>query len=114
YVRIAPHEERYFSFGRFLRGLFSLDPAAAFRGHRSQREIMQEIRQRVRKFGDLRISIRNAQAFNLGGASVDIDFNILGPDLETLARLTEQLRTKILAMGGIADADTTLKLDKPE
>jgi len=114
YVRIAPHGERYFSLPRFLGSLVRLDPLGAFRGNYSQRDVMQELRARLRKFKDLRISVRNAPAFNIGGASVDIDFNIRGPELETLARLSEELRDKALAMGGIADADTTLKLDKPE
>ncbi len=114
YVRIAPHDGRYFSIGRFVRGVLTLDPLAAFRGNYTQRDVMQDLRKRLKKFKELRISVRNAPAFNLGGASVDIDFNIRGPELETLASLAEQLRDKALAMGGIADADTTLKLDKPE
>jgi len=114
YVKIAPHDGRYFSLTRFLGGLVRLEPLAAFRGNYTQRDVMQELRARLKKFKELRISVRNAPAFNIGGASVDIDFNIRGPELETLARLAEELRTKALAMGGIADADTTLKLDKPE
>jgi HAE1 family hydrophobic/amphiphilic exporter-1 len=114
YVKIAPHEERTWSLGRFASSLVHLDPLGSFRGNYTQRDVMQELRARLKKFRDLRISVRNAPAFNLGGASVDIDFNIRGPDLETLAKLSERLREEALAMGGIADADTTLKLDKPE
>jgi HAE1 family hydrophobic/amphiphilic exporter-1 len=113
-VLLAPHDARTFSLRRLLAGLARLDPLQALRGNVSQREVMQELRARLRQFRDLRISVRNAPSFNLGGASVDIDFNIRCPDLETLARLSEELREKALAMGGIADADTTLKLDKPE
>src|SRR5262245_26985795 len=114
YVRIAPHAERYPSITRFLGGLIRLDPAAAFRGNYTQRDVMQQLRAAVRKYPDLRISVRNAPSFNLGGAPVDIDFSIRGPDLEVLARAAETLRARMLEMGGIADADTTLKLDKPE
>jgi HAE1 family hydrophobic/amphiphilic exporter-1 len=114
YVRIKPHAERYFSFPRFLRGLLRLDPFAAFRGNYTQRDVMQALRAKFKRYGDLRISVRNAPAFNLGGAPVDIDFNIRGPDLQTLRDAAEKLRTRMLEMGGIADADTTLKLDKPE
>src|SRR4029453_15267681 len=114
YVRIAPHAERYFSLTRFLGGLIRLAPGAALRRNSTQRDVMQRLRATFRKYPDLRISVRNAPSFNLGGAPVDIDFNIRGPDLEVLARAAETLRTRMLEVGGIADADTTLKLDKPE
>jgi HAE1 family hydrophobic/amphiphilic exporter-1 len=114
YLRIAPHTERYFSPGRFVRGVLRLDPAAAFRGNYTQRDVMQALRAKFRAYPDLRISVRNAPSFSLGTAPVDIDFNLRGPDLDVLARASEALRTRMLEMGGIADADTTLKLDKPE
>jgi multidrug efflux pump subunit AcrB len=114
YVRIKPHAERYFSLPRLVRGILRLDPLAAFRGNYTQRDVMQALRAKFKRYGDLRISVRNAPAFNLGGAPVDIDFNIRGPDLQTLRDAAEKLRTRMLEMGGIADADTTLKLDKPE
>jgi HAE1 family hydrophobic/amphiphilic exporter-1 len=114
HVRLAPHEERYFSFARLVGGILRLEPLAAFRGNHTQRAVMQEVRKRLARFSELRVSVRNLPAFNLGGAPVDIDFNIRGPDLTALARYAEELRTRILAAGGIADADTTLKLDKPE
>jgi HAE1 family hydrophobic/amphiphilic exporter-1 len=114
YIQIAPHEERTFSLSRLVGGIFRGEPLAAFRGNASQREIMQDLRQRLGRFKDLRISVRNAPSFNLGGASVDIDYNLFGPDLTTLARATEDLRSTALSRPGIADADTTLKLDKPE
>ena len=114
YVRIAPHEERYFSIGRFLKGLLRLNPFTAFRGNYTQRDVMQELRAKFKKYPDLRISVRNAPSFSLGGAPVDIDFNIKGPDLDVLADAAERLRSRMLEIGGFADADTTLKLDKPE
>ena len=114
YVRIAPHEERYFSLSRLVGGILRLDPFAAFRGNYTQRDVMQALRAKFRAYPDLRISVRNAQSFNLGGAPVDIDFNLKGPELEVLADAAERLRTRILEIGGFADADTTLKLDKPE
>jgi hydrophobic/amphiphilic exporter-1 (mainly G- bacteria), HAE1 family len=114
YVRIAPHHERYFSISRLLGGIVRLHPFAAFRGNYTQRDVMQELRGKLRRYRDLRISVRNAQSFNLGGAPYDIDFNIRGPELPVLSDAAERLRTRMLEMGGIADADTTLKLNKPE
>jgi HAE1 family hydrophobic/amphiphilic exporter-1 len=113
FVRIAPHEQRVFSFTRLARGLARLDPLEALRGNYSQRELMQQVRQRMRQFRDLRVAVRNVQSFSLGGPPVDIDFSIRGPELEQLASYGEHLRQRAPEIG-LQDADTTLKLDKPE
>jgi multidrug efflux pump subunit AcrB len=114
FVRIAPSEERHFSFGRLLAGLVHLRPLAAFRGNYSQREVMTEVRRRLARFADLRPSVRNVPSFNIGGGNYDIDFTLRGPDLQALADYAERLRRRSKELGGIVDADTTLKLTKPE
>jgi hydrophobic/amphiphilic exporter-1 (mainly G- bacteria), HAE1 family len=114
FVRIAPHEERKLSIPRFLSSLVRLQPAAAFRGNYSQRDVMVALRTRLAKFRDLRCSVRNVASFNIGGGNWDIDFALRGPDLEALASYANQLREKSKEIGGIVDADTTLKLEKPE
>ena len=113
YVRIAPIEERSFSFSRLWNGLIHGRPLEAFNSNYSQRDVMQEIRTRLRKYKDLRTSVRNAQSFNIGGGGSEIDFVLRGPDLESLSKYAEQLREKAPELG-IIDADTSLKLDKPE
>jgi HAE1 family hydrophobic/amphiphilic exporter-1 len=113
YVRIAPIEERSFSVERLWHGLAHGHPLEAFQTNYSQRDVMQEIRNRLRKYKDLRPSVRNAPSFNIGGGGFDIDFNLRGPDLEALASYADQLRQRAPELG-IVDADTTLKLDKPE
>ncbi len=114
FVRIAPHEERKFSIPRFFTSLAHLHPAAAFRGNYSQRDVMVALRSRLAKFKDLRCSVRNVQSFNIGGGNWDIDFSLRGPDLQALAAYANQLREKSKELGGIVDADTTLKIEKPE
>lgn len=115
YIRIAPHEERTFSISRLLSETIHLRPWNAFRGNYSQQDVMQEIRRRLRKFAPLRIGVRNAQSFNFGpGGNFDIDFAIRGPNLNELYKYAEALRVKSTQLGGITDADTSLKLDKPE
>ena len=109
YVRLAPHAERVFSWKR----VFQWPPWRAFQGNYSQRDVVTEVRRRLKKFGDLRMAIRNPQTFSLGGPNYDIDFALLGPDLDSLAAYSEQLRKKATELG-LLDADTTLKLDKPE
>ena len=113
YVELQPHEERVFSFGRLFRELLHGRPQAAFKGNYSQQQVTQEVRQRMRKYPALRISIRGARSFNIGGSQSEIDFSLLGPDLEALNNYAEQLRRRASELG-ILDADTTLKLDTPE
>jgi HAE1 family hydrophobic/amphiphilic exporter-1 len=74
---------------------------------------MTEIRKRLSKLPDIRVSVRTLTSFRQG-APVDIDFSITGPDLATLSEFSEKLRLKAMEIPGIVDVDTTLKLDKPE
>jgi HAE1 family hydrophobic/amphiphilic exporter-1 len=113
YVRIAPHDDRIFSLTRLLKGLVTFDPGAAFRGNYSQRDVMQRIRREMRKYPDLRVSVRNVQSFNLGGGNTEIDFVIRGPELTRLSEYGEALRRRAPEIG-VIDADVTIKLDKPE
>jgi HAE1 family hydrophobic/amphiphilic exporter-1 len=112
YVRLVDIEERTFSLGRLARATLDGDPSAAFRGNFSQRDKMQQVRQIAGRFPELRASVRNLTSFRQG-APVDIDFVITGPGLETLAQISNRLRERVAEIPGIVDADTTLRLDKP-
>ncbi|MCS7033414.1 MAG: efflux RND transporter permease subunit [Phycisphaerae bacterium] len=116
YIRIAPHEERVFTFRRLFQGLLRGDPGAAWRGNYTQTDVMQKVRAVMRKYQsrDLLISVRNFPSFNLGGGNFDIDFSISGPDLEELARYSRELADRATRIGGIINVDTTLKISKPE
>jgi HAE1 family hydrophobic/amphiphilic exporter-1 len=114
FVRIEPHERRVFSISRFFRELFAGHPLRAFEGNYTQRDVMQQVRQKLRKYTDLRTQVRNAPSFNIGGGNFEIDMSIQGPDLVALERYTNELRERSLALGGIIDSDTTLKLDRSE
>src|SRR5919198_340011 len=115
YIRIAPHEERTFSAGRLWRETLNGTPLNAWRGNYTQQDVMQEVRRLLQKYAPMRVGVRNAQSFNFGaGGRFDIDFVIRGPELTQLARYAEELRTRSQTLGGIVDADTTLKLNKPE
>ena len=76
-------------------------------------DVMQDIRRRLRKFPDLRGNVRNIQSLNLGGGRGDLDLAIRGPELTALAEYGERLRLKAPEIG-IVDADSTLRLNKPE
>jgi HAE1 family hydrophobic/amphiphilic exporter-1 len=114
HVGLIPHEQRYFSIGRLLRETLDGKPMNAFRGNFTQTDVMQEARRRLKRFSDVRITVRNYAAFNIGGGNFEIDFVVKGPELESLAKYTEELRNRSRELGGILDADTTLKLNKPE
>jgi HAE1 family hydrophobic/amphiphilic exporter-1 len=110
YVRLAPHEERVFGLSR----LFSLKPLDAFKGNYSQLDVVQLVRARLRDLPGVRVSVRpSSSSISMGGPNFGIDFSILGPDLESLSKYAEELRARSTELG-LADADTTLKLDKPE
>ena len=115
YVGLVPHEARVFSLGRLASGLLRADPGAAFRDNRSQQAVMQEVRRRLGRAAgeDVRIQVRNPAGFRFAGGFIDIDFVLRGPDLDALAAYTERLRQRGDDLG-LVDADTTLKLDKPE
>jgi hydrophobe/amphiphile efflux-1 (HAE1) family protein len=115
YVRIAPHEERTFSLGRLWTETKTGHPLNAFRGNYSQQDVMLEVRKRLQKYAPMRVGVRNAPSFNFGaGGRFDIDFNLRGPDIVALAAYGDELMKRSQSLGGIVDADTSLKLNKPE
>ena len=115
YVRIAPHEERTLSFGKFWTELKNGNPLRVFKGNYTQQDVMLEVRRRLQKYAPMRIGVRNAQSFNFGaGGRTDIDFVFRGPELVALAGYADDLVERSKKLGGIVDADTTLKLNKPE
>jgi hydrophobic/amphiphilic exporter-1 (mainly G- bacteria), HAE1 family len=115
YVRIAPHEERTLSFGRLWTETKKGNPLNAFKGNYSQQDVMQEVRSRLRRFAPMRAGVRNAPSFNFGaGGRFDIDFVLRGPEIQALSDYADELVARSEKLGGIVDADTSLKLNKPE
>ncbi|MBM3785124.1 MAG: efflux RND transporter permease subunit [Acidobacteria bacterium] len=109
FVRIAPHEERTLSISRILR-----EGTGAFQGNYSQRDVMVAVRKKLARYKDLWTRVRNAPSFSLGGGNHEIDFVFRGPELLQLAKYTQELRRRAADVGGIVDADVTLKLNSPE
>jgi HAE1 family hydrophobic/amphiphilic exporter-1 len=105
-----------FGFGRIGHELANGTPWRAFYGNYSQRDVMQEIRTRLRKFPHLRTSVRNITSFNIGGGRTEIVIALRGPDIVTLVRSIEKLRdlTRSGEIPGVVDGDVGLQLDKPE
>ena len=115
YVRIAPHQERTLSFTKLWTETKKGNPFNAFKGNYTQQDVMQEVRRRLQKYAPMRSGVRNGRSFNFGaGGRSDIDFVFRGPDIVELAGYADELVARSQALGGIVDADTTLKLNKPE
>ncbi len=115
YVRIAPHEERTLSFSKLWAETKKGNPFNAFKGNYTQQDVMSEVRRRLQKYAPMRTGVRNGQSFNFGaGGRTDIDFVFRGPDIVALAGYADDLVERSEKLGGIVDADTTLKLNKPE
>jgi len=115
YVRIAPHGERTLSLTRIWTELKKGNPLQAFKGNYTQQDVMTEVRRRLQKYDPMRIGVRNSGSFNFGtGGRNDIDFVFRGPDIVALAGYADDLVERTKQLGGIVDADTTLKLNKPE
>ncbi|MCC7015077.1 MAG: efflux RND transporter permease subunit [Planctomycetes bacterium] len=114
YVRIAPHEERLFSFGRLWRETLAGRPLAAFEGNYGQSEVMTAVDGKLKRLRELRCQVRNFQTFSVGGGPFDVDFVIRGPELEGLATYAETLRERANQAGGFRGLDTSLRLNKPE
>jgi HAE1 family hydrophobic/amphiphilic exporter-1 len=115
YVRIAPHEERTLSFTKLWNETKKGNPFKVFKGNYTQQDVMQEVRSRLRKYAPMRSGVRNGRSFNFGaGGRTDIDFVFRGPDIVALAGYADELVERSEKLGGIVDADTTLKLNKPE
>ncbi|HYF14771.1 MAG TPA: efflux RND transporter permease subunit [Phycisphaerales bacterium] len=114
YVRIEPHDDRYFSLSRLWRETLRGRPLAALRGNYTQADVVQQLRRELRGFPGLAVSVRPFAAFNIGGGNFDIDLAIRGPDLKKLAEYTEAVKARSRDLGGLPDIDTTLKLDTPE
>jgi hydrophobic/amphiphilic exporter-1 (mainly G- bacteria), HAE1 family len=114
HVGLRPHEERYPSFGRAVRAVLDGRWGDVFAAPVRQLDVMQDLRRALSVHDDLRISVRNYASFNIGGGNWDVDLALRGPDLDVLAEATEALRERVPEIGGLLDADTTLKLQTPE
>ena len=114
YVRIAPHEERIFSFTRLWRETLSGQPWVAFTENTSQRDVMQQVRaglSKFHRFARLRCATCR-RSISAAATGISILF-CAGRILKRWRHYAEELRIRSKELG-IIDADTTLKLDNPE
>ena len=80
-----------------------------------QSAIMDLARAKVQAFPSLRISVDQILPVSGGGVqNVDVSYNLRGPDLQTLQQYSEDLKTRVRAMPGLRDVDSTFEGGNPE
>ena len=90
---------------------------STFLGHSrrwSQFEAMGQARRILADFPDLRAGVQLVFGLGGGGRNADIQFNMVGPDLDKLNQYSAQVIEKLRGTPGIVDLDTTLSNRKPE
>ncbi|MEY4386186.1 MAG: Multidrug resistance protein MdtB [Verrucomicrobiota bacterium] len=80
----------------------------------SQFDAMGLTRKVLAQFPDVRASVQLISNIGGAGRNYDVQFNLVGPDLDKLMGYSEQLMAKMREKRGIADVDITLANRKPE
>jgi HAE1 family hydrophobic/amphiphilic exporter-1 len=81
----------------------------------SQFDVMQDTRGILKDYPDFRAAVQDVAAVSGGGfRQVDIDLNIVGPDMEKLKQYSEEAAAWMREQGHYVDVDTSLSLQKPE
>ena len=82
---------------------------------RSQFDIMQEVRQRLRAYPELRVSVQQVSLVS-GGGFRQTPFNLIlrGPDLDRLTGYAGTLVQRLSAIPGFVDVDTAQAQRSPE
>ncbi|HND56793.1 MAG TPA: efflux RND transporter permease subunit, partial [Pirellulaceae bacterium] len=81
----------------------------------TQFAVMDEARAIMAEFPDVRNAVQDVQAFQgTGFRQVDIDLNLVGPELPRLQELSNQIADWMRKSGKFVDVDTSLSFRKPE
>lgn len=81
----------------------------------SQFDVMEDARRVMQEYADLRVAVQDVQAFQATGfRQVDVDLNLVGPDLNQLQTYANKISDWLDARGHYVDVDTSLSLRKPE
>ena len=80
----------------------------------SQFQAMGMARKILAQFPDVRSAAQLISNIGGGGRNADVQFNLVGPDLEQLSRYSEELISKLRGERGFVDVDSMLSNRKPE
>ena len=84
-------------------------------GQRLQQQMMEYVREKLKDLPEARLSVQQVNA--IGGGTfkaTQIQYEIAGADLDTLAQLSERLLDSMKTAGGFKDLDTTHEPGRPE
>lgn len=79
-----------------------------------QVEIMDEVRESLKKYDKATISVVQRQAIEVGTSAALLQINILGNDLLKLKEIAEDIKSDMIKAGGFTDIDISYKESKPE
>ncbi|MBP7950344.1 MAG: efflux RND transporter permease subunit [Verrucomicrobiales bacterium] len=68
----------------------------------------------MKQYPDIRSSVQMLSNISSGGRNSDLQFNLVGPDLESLITYADQIMAKLKQTPGLEDVDTALSNRKPE
>jgi HAE1 family hydrophobic/amphiphilic exporter-1 len=81
----------------------------------SQQDLMQKTRAFLHHFpGDIHTGVELVSSIGGNQSNAEVQYFIQGPDLDKLAKYSDELFAKMKQIPGVADADTTLRSGKPE
>jgi HAE1 family hydrophobic/amphiphilic exporter-1 len=80
----------------------------------SQFQIMDEARQRMRKYRDLTVAVQLPSVIQGSGPNRDFQYILSGPDLEQLDKYAARLVTRLKETSGVADVESSYESGKPE
>ncbi len=81
----------------------------------TQQQVMALAREKVKAYKHLRVSVDNILPVSGGGVqNVDISYNLRGPELATLQKYADTLKTSVRNLPGLVDVDSTFEGGNPE
>ena len=80
----------------------------------SQFQAMGMARKILTQYPDVRSSVQLISNISSGGRNADLQFNLVGPDLQKLTSFADQIIAELKTTNGLADVDMTLANRKPE
>ena len=81
----------------------------------TQFEVMAAAREILKDYPDLRCAVTDVSAIQAAGQDTRLfQMSLVGPDLDKLSAYSETLKTRLRAVPGMTDVDSTLSLRKPE
>jgi HAE1 family hydrophobic/amphiphilic exporter-1 len=82
---------------------------------RSQHQIMAELREKVRNTPGVKAYVEDFAPIAVGGRrGVPLQFDIKGPEIEKLEKISNQIMGELTRSPGIVDVSSDLELTKPE